>query len=112
MRRLHDTLVVLAARAQSLHLATLGVLEEYRHLRHMYLKEDLPAPPKLAATRRPPRSLAGPTPFSETAGSANLTMDALSMLTGATMPLAPATTNTGQSLLLLFKKKKIKLRVV
>jgi len=97
MRRLHESLVVLAARTQAIHLSVLGAQEEYRHLRHIYLKEDLPAPAKPTCPSRKPaqRILTGPTPFSETSGVANLSVDALSMLTGATLPTNPAPTNNG-----------------
>lgn len=107
MRRLHETLVVLAARVQSLHLTVLDAVEKYRHLRHVYLKEDLPVPSKPAVKRAGQKSLAGPTAFSETAGIANLSVDALSMLTGGVMPLAPATTTPSKTLQnrLLFRQQ-------
>ncbi|KAL0273282.1 UNVERIFIED_CONTAM: hypothetical protein PYX00_005992 [Menopon gallinae] len=92
MRRLHETLVVLAARVQTLHTTVQSQKEQYRNLRRVYLKDDSAIFDKDADHQHGRKqtifslhSLTGPTPFSETTGSARpLNLDGLAMLAGTT----------------------------
>lgn len=92
MRRLHETLVVLAARVQTLHTTVQSQKEQYRNLRRVCLKDDSAIFDKdidhqygRKQTIFSLHSLTGPTPFSETSGSARpLNLDGLAMLAGTT----------------------------
>lgn len=101
MKRLHETLIVLAARVQTLHTAVQSQKEQYKNLRRVYFKDDSNIFEQDAEQTLPKkqsiyslRSLTGPTPFSETpGGGANLNVDGLAMLTGSNVTSIVTTTS-------------------
>lgn len=101
MKRLHETLIVLAARVQTLHTSVQSQKEQYKNLRRVYFKDDsniFEQDADQTLTKKPNiyslRSLTGPTPFSETpGGTANLNVDGLAMLAGSTVTSIVTTTS-------------------
>lgn len=101
MKRLHETLIVLAARVQTLHTSVQSQKEQYKNLRRVYFKDDSNIFEQDAEQSLPKkqsiyslRSLTGPTPFSETpGGAANLNVDGLAMLTGSNVTSIVTTTS-------------------
>lgn len=91
MKRLHENLITLAARVQTLHTSVQSQKEQYKNLRRVYFKDDsniFEQDAEQTLTKKQSiyslRSLTGPTPFSETpGGSANLNVDGLAMLAGS-----------------------------
>lgn len=102
MRRLHETLIVLAARAQSLHTTIQSQKEQFKNLRRVYFKDDTNIFDNEMDQNRIKKqtmfslhSLTGPTPFSENIGSGfPLKVDGLAMLaSSAANPITIPTTS-------------------
>lgn len=103
MRRLHETLVVLAAKVQTLHTTVQSQKEQYKNVRRVYLKDDSTIfehdADEISSKKQTIyslRSLTGPSPFSETPSVGSLNLDGLAMLTGSSgTSLATTTPNPG-----------------
>lgn len=97
MRRLHETLIVLAARVQALHTTVQSQKEQFKNLRRVYFKDDTNVFESETDQSRVKkqtiyslRSLAGPTPFFEAPGTGlPLNVDGLAMLASSAAPSIP-----------------------
>ncbi|KAK6637331.1 hypothetical protein RUM44_007746 [Polyplax serrata] len=105
MRRLHETLIVLAARVQTLHTTVQSQKEQFKNLRRVYFKDDTNIFESGADQSRAKkqtmyslRSLTGPTPFSESHGPGiPLNVDGLAMLSNSATAYASVPTTTSNA---------------
>lgn len=105
MRRLHETLIVLAARVQALHTTVQSQKEQFKNLRRVYFKDDTNIFDNESDNSKIKkqtiyslRSLTGPTPFSETPGlGIPLQVDGLAMLAGSAGTSIPTSSNPSKN---------------